>query len=181
MPARAEKQDLDIHKRHLKYDRATEALAASDISDGNRQRILAFIRHKRVAENIGIARQTKYLHYLRIMAELLRKNFDEASAEDIDLINLSTAETEDKVLWKNKTREVENLVEEGKCQKALNELNELEGEIKNYKPKQVEKTEEPVESGEKGGLPDITLVVAIALIILLIVIVLIVRGKSKGK
>jgi len=84
MPARAEKHDRDIHKRQLKYDRASEALAASDISDENRQRILAFIRHKKIAENIGIARQTKYLHYLRIMAELLRKNFDEASAEDIE-------------------------------------------------------------------------------------------------
>jgi site-specific recombinase XerD/ribosomal protein L40E len=84
MPARADKPFWDIHKRQLKYERATEALAASSISDGNRQLILDFIRHKKIAEDIGISRQTKYLHYLRILGELLGKRFDEATAVDIE-------------------------------------------------------------------------------------------------
>jgi len=84
MPARADKPFWDIHKRQIRYDRALEALAASRISDVNRQLILSFVRHKKIAGDIGIARQTKYLHYLRILGELLGKSFDEASAEDLE-------------------------------------------------------------------------------------------------
>ncbi len=135
------------------------------------------------AENFANFKEvvSKILEPVSIIVYPQKDEVSEKIQDTEGLINLSTAETEDKVLWKNKIQETENLVEEGKCQRALNELSSLEEEIKNYKPKEVEETEEPVERGEKGEIPDITLVAAIALIALLVAIVLIVRGKSKGK
>jgi len=62
-----------------------EALTASGICEENKQLILGFVRHKKVAENIGISRQTKYLHYLRIFAEILEKRFDEATIPDLEI------------------------------------------------------------------------------------------------
>jgi hypothetical protein len=86
MPARADENGpyRDIHNRKITYERSSEALTASNISEGNRQLILSFVRHKKVAENVSVSRQTKYLHYLRILAEMLGKNFDEATTADLE-------------------------------------------------------------------------------------------------
>jgi len=45
------KKGWDIHGRQRSYDRALEALTASWISEENKQLILRFVRHKKVAEN----------------------------------------------------------------------------------------------------------------------------------
>jgi transglutaminase-like putative cysteine protease len=102
------------------------------------------------------------------------------------LINMSAAEDEEKALWKNRTLEIENLLEEGRCQKALDELSDLDEAIKNYKPDEVE-TDEPSGEEEKGEpsvdvdrggqIPTIAIIVVVAA--LFIVAFFVIRGRSR--
>ena len=84
MPIGKEEKKWDIHHRDKKYERAMKALKDSKICKENKDLILRFVRHKRIGENLSVARQTKYLHYMRILAELLEKPFDRATPEDIE-------------------------------------------------------------------------------------------------
>ena len=77
-------ENFDIHNRDMRLKGAIKNLSRSKICKANRELILEYVKHRRIADNLGADRQYKYLIYLRTMAEFLGKPFDKATKEDIN-------------------------------------------------------------------------------------------------
>ncbi|RLI85019.1 MAG: hypothetical protein DRO76_06030 [Candidatus Altiarchaeales archaeon] len=76
--------NFDIHKRRARRKSAERLLLEADICKRNKDLILRYVEYRTLAENLSVARQNKYLHYLRILAENLEKPFDKATKQDIE-------------------------------------------------------------------------------------------------
>jgi len=77
-------KEIDIHKREGKRKSAERKLLEASICKKNKDLILGYVRHRVLADNLGLDRQYKYLIYLRVMAEYLGKPFDKATKRDIE-------------------------------------------------------------------------------------------------
>lgn len=77
-------EEFDIHDRKGQYDSALKVLNESDIGQRNKDLILEYAKHRELRDNIGITRRAKYLFYLRVMADELKKDFDKADKKDIE-------------------------------------------------------------------------------------------------
>jgi len=75
---------VDIHQRERKHKIDKRNLQASKLCKEDKDLILKYVRHKRLADDIGLARQNKLLRYLRIIGEVLDKPFKEADKDDIE-------------------------------------------------------------------------------------------------
>lgn len=77
---------IDVHKQRERYDVAVRALKNDKrISDRNKKLILKFTWDLQ-AEGIGLARITKYLYMLPILARRLKKEFEKATVDDIKTV-----------------------------------------------------------------------------------------------
>ena len=76
--------NIDIYDRKKTNKNILNRLKNADICQRNKELILNFVEHKKLYDNIGIGRQTKYMVKLRILAEHLKKPFDKATKKDIE-------------------------------------------------------------------------------------------------
>jgi len=76
--------EFDIHRRKERRKSAERLLLEAKICKKNKDLILRYVRYRTLADNLSVARQNKYLHYLRILAENLEKPFDKATKEDVE-------------------------------------------------------------------------------------------------
>jgi len=75
---------VEIYNNREKQKAAVlKKLHESNISEADKKLILEFVNYKTEEDRIGIIRQNKYLMHLRILAEHLKKPFDNATKEDI--------------------------------------------------------------------------------------------------
>lgn len=74
---------IDVHKQRERYDGAVRILKNDKrISEQNRKLIFKFT-YDLQAEGIGLARVTKYLYMLPILARRLKGDFEKATLEDV--------------------------------------------------------------------------------------------------
>src|SRR3989338_7334881 len=76
---------LDIHRYDKRIKNAHRLLEGSTVSTANKQKIQEFCRFC-LANGISKPRIIKYLCYLRILADLLGKHFQNANQEDIERV-----------------------------------------------------------------------------------------------
>ena len=75
--------DWEIHNYQKRYKKALEALERAKISEHNKQLIKAFDQACLVVEKLKLASRIKIIERLKQIAEILGKDFDQASEEDL--------------------------------------------------------------------------------------------------
>ncbi|MFH0752442.1 MAG: site-specific integrase [archaeon] len=74
---------IDIHDFRKRLDSERRLLQEAKISERNRELILRFLDDCILTSSIGLARQSKMLYEMRMIASKLGKDFEESTAEDI--------------------------------------------------------------------------------------------------
>jgi hypothetical protein len=73
---------MGIHDYERKYQNALQQLKNAKISEKNKKLISAFVNDC-LFDGMSVCRQTRYLGILRIIAEMLQKDFDAAEIGDL--------------------------------------------------------------------------------------------------
>jgi hypothetical protein len=71
----------------------------------------------------------------------LKEKVEEKTGEVSTLVDESAAGDDEKKKWRTRLSKTQEMVEDGKCQKALDDLDKLSGVIKSYKPPVKEQVE----------------------------------------
>jgi hypothetical protein len=76
------KKEIDIYNYGRRIRAATDIVAKSSISETNKKLIFDFIEHCTLT-GIGVPRRSRYLGVLRLLAEIMKVDFDKATEADI--------------------------------------------------------------------------------------------------
>jgi len=96
------KNGFDIHDFKLRAEYAVRRLKDSDVSERNKKLILSF-RDFCVLEGISVGRIERYLCVLRLLAELLKKDYDKATKNDIIKLVTTIQTNENLAAWTKST------------------------------------------------------------------------------
>lgn len=96
---------MDIHQYDNQYAGAIEGLNKSGISDKNKKLILSFLDDL-VLENLSKSRLLKYLSTLRLVAEKIGKELDQAEIDDIKRFIGSVQQRSDYSVWTKQSYKV---------------------------------------------------------------------------
>ncbi len=89
---------MDIHDFRKRLERAVKRLKEHPgVSEDNKQLIMRFIESIK-AEGLSLARQTGYVQRLTLIAHMLRKDFQEATREDVEAI-MTDINTDKRAEW----------------------------------------------------------------------------------
>jgi len=98
-------KSIDIHEFDKRLSRAMDLVEkANPISDQNARLIREF-KEQCVTEGLGTKRITKYVYTIRTLAEILKKDFDKATRDDIELL-VNQIEKRDVSAWTKHDYEV---------------------------------------------------------------------------
>jgi len=84
------KSRIDLYKWEKRLESAKQDLRHSPISESDRELILRFSNFKKISENVGAGRRTRYVHNMMLFAEKLNgitgKTLKTAEREDIERV-----------------------------------------------------------------------------------------------
>ncbi len=92
---------MDIHNYDRKYHAALRNVEQAAISPKNKELILLFANDI-VLQGLTKSRMIRYLSVLKIVAELLKKDFEEANVDDIKKIVSNVQQRADYTFWDKK-------------------------------------------------------------------------------
>lgn len=77
-------EEIDVHNRKQKYEHSLEMLEQSDISIKNKEIIKRFLKDIEKKDRVGIGRLEKNARVLLDISLMLKKDFEQATKDDID-------------------------------------------------------------------------------------------------
>ncbi|MBW2995546.1 hypothetical protein KY312_04275, partial [Candidatus Woesearchaeota archaeon] len=96
------KKGIDLYNYSRRYESAVKHVKKARISVANKKHILDFIDHCTIS-GIGVPRRLRYLGVLKMLAEMLKVDFNKATKEDIQRIVRLLVENEKYSAWTKST------------------------------------------------------------------------------